>query len=121
MLQHLADHIDITAGCVVRILELDHIGQFLIRRYTDDLFSGALRGFHSADLILIYASEHVSGVRYLGYQIRIVIYKSSLFLYIGIQRVSLFFKRCFQCICRSLILGAVRQTEAQFGGFLHES
>ena len=28
MFQHLADHIDISTGCVVRILELDHIGQF---------------------------------------------------------------------------------------------
>ena len=65
MLQHLADHVDITAGCVVCVLELDHIGQFLVRGYTDNLFSGALCSFHGTDLILINTPEYIAGIGYL--------------------------------------------------------
>ena len=65
MFQHLADHIDISTGCVVRILELDHIGQFLVRGDTDHLLSGTLCRFHGVDLVLINAPEHISGVCYL--------------------------------------------------------
>ena len=121
MFQHLADHIDISTGCVVRILELDHIGQFLVRGYTDNLFSGALCSFHGADLILINTPEYIAGIGYLRYQVGIIIYKSSLFLYVGIQRIGFFGKRCLQCIRRFLILRTVRQSESQLGGFLHES
>ena len=83
MFQHLADHIDISTGCVVRILELDHIGQFLVRGYTDNLFSGALCSFHGADLILINTPEYIAGIGYLRYQVGIVIYKSVFFCTLG--------------------------------------
>lgn len=39
MFDHLIDHIDETAGCIVSILILDHVGQLLIGRYADDLLS----------------------------------------------------------------------------------
>ena len=112
MFQHLTDHIDITAGCVISILELDHVGQFLIRGDTDDLFSGALCGFHGIDLILIDTPEYISGICHLGYQICIIIYESSFLLYVRVQRIRFLGKRCFQGLCRSLILG--RKNESFF-------
>lgn len=113
MLQHLVNYIDVTAGCIVCILELHHIGQLLVGGYPDYLLSGGIDGLYRALLILVDGSEHITRIGDLPHQIIIVVDKAGLLLHIGVQGVFFFHESVLQRLRRSLILGSEDKATAE--------
>lgn len=104
MFQHLADHVDVPAGCVVCILVSDHVRQFLIGGNTDHLLSRVKQPFRRLGLCHLDSPEHRSAVGNLRYQILIIIPEADRRLHIRIQCIYLLFKSRLQPLCQRIIL-----------------
>ena len=115
MFKHLINYINVSAGCIICILELDHECQFLILRYSDYLLSCIGCGSYRCRLAVKKRIVYKARVGYLAYKIAIIIHEGALLLDIGIKSVVLSLEGSLNLIHCLIIHRTVSQDKAKLG------